>query len=69
MCLFPNPNRKPLALHANCARVFHLSGASEYVEKVLREIEDTKVSESNGESADLLYNALLSRVSSLVISH
>ncbi|OCH88615.1 hypothetical protein OBBRIDRAFT_795086 [Obba rivulosa] len=69
MCLFPNPDRKLLALHASCAQVFHLSGAAEYVEKVLRDIEETKVLASNGGSAYLLHNALLSRISSLVISH
>ncbi|OCH93075.1 hypothetical protein OBBRIDRAFT_802192 [Obba rivulosa] len=49
-------------------KVAHLSGAAEYVEKVLRDIEEMKVLASNGGSADL-HNALLSRISSLVISH
>ncbi|OCH93821.1 hypothetical protein OBBRIDRAFT_724074, partial [Obba rivulosa] len=63
-CQFPIPDRKLLALHSgSCARVFHLSGAAEYVQKVLRDIEETKILASDDGSADLLHNALLSRIS------
>ena len=52
------PNPKFLALHATCCRVAHLSGASEYYEKVLRDIEDSSVLSEDGSSFDLLQSAL-----------
>lgn len=52
---YPLPDSRYLALHAACARVAHLSGAGEYIEKVLRDIESIGVLANNGGS-DPLYN-------------
>ncbi|OCH95084.1 hypothetical protein OBBRIDRAFT_746101 [Obba rivulosa] len=54
-----NPEPKLLALHPDCAQVLHLSGAAQYAEKVLRDMEKTEVLESAGSSADLLHNIAL----------
>ena len=54
----PLPDPRYLALHAACAKVAHLSGAAEYIEKSFRELEDTKVLASNGSSAEALQFAL-----------
>jgi hypothetical protein len=61
----PDPNKLPLPspeylnIHAACARVAHLSGAGEHIDKVLRELEDTKVLSQDGASAEALEYALL----------
>ena len=52
------PDPRYLALHAACARVAHLSGAAEYIERRYRELEDIKVLARNGTSADMLSFAL-----------
>ncbi|KAI0313584.1 hypothetical protein OF83DRAFT_1175544 [Amylostereum chailletii] len=57
-----NPVERPLpdphfvAIHASCAMVTHLSGAAEYIERVLdsRENQDTPVLASDGSMADYL---------------
>jgi hypothetical protein len=36
----PLPNRTFLAIHAACCRIADLSGASDYIEKTLRNMED-----------------------------
>lgn len=62
----PNPQRLPLpsptylAIHAACAKVAHFSGAGEYIRKILRHMEDTRVLAEDGGSAELLHMAMLS---------
>lgn len=53
------PNPQLLELHAACARVARLSGAGEYIEKVLMELEDSKVLAKDGGSALALEYALI----------
>ena len=55
----PLPSPEYLAIHAACARVAHLSGAGEHIDKVLRELEDNKVLSKDGASAEALEHALL----------
>ncbi|KAF5387950.1 hypothetical protein D9615_000667 [Tricholomella constricta] len=57
----PLPDHRYLALHAACARVAHLSGASEYIMQVLRELEHIGVLAYDG-SSDALYYALVRRL-------
>ncbi|PPQ65717.1 hypothetical protein CVT26_000334 [Gymnopilus dilepis] len=56
----PLPDPRYLALHAACARVAHLSGAGEYIDEVLRDLETTGVLAPHG-SSDVLYHALVRR--------
>jgi len=55
----PLPDPSLLALHAACARVSMMSGAVEYFNLILRDMETTQVLASDGKSADLLYTALM----------
>ncbi|GBE88143.1 hypothetical protein SCP_1203730 [Sparassis crispa] len=57
--LLPVPSPDYLALHAACAKVAHLSGAAEYINKVLRDLEEMPVLSEDGSSARLLEDALL----------
>jgi hypothetical protein len=50
----PPPNPKLLALHAACARVAHMSGATEFFDKIHRDAEEMEVLASDGSSAPLL---------------
>jgi hypothetical protein len=54
----PLPNPTYLALHAACAKVAHLSGAGEYIEKTMRDLEEISVLSEDGSSAELLKRAL-----------
>lgn len=56
----PVPDPRYLALHVACAHVAHLSGASEYIDEVLRDLETTGVLAPHGNS-DVLYHALVRR--------
>lgn len=47
-----------LTIHAACARVTNLSGA-EHIDKVSRELEDTKVLSNDGASTEALEHFLL----------
>ncbi|KAI6123723.1 hypothetical protein EDD17DRAFT_1484153, partial [Pisolithus thermaeus] len=49
-----------LAIHAACAKVTHFPGAGEYIRKILRCMEDTRVLAEDGGSAELLLMAMLS---------
>ena len=60
--IYPLPDPRYLALHAACARVAHLSGVTEYIKRVVRDMEDTKVLANNGGSGDVLYHALMRSV-------
>ena len=57
----PLPDPRYLALHAACARVAHLSGAGEYIDKALRDIEETGALANDGPS-HALYHALVRRL-------
>jgi hypothetical protein len=50
----PLPNPRYLELHAAAAHVAHLSGAAEYINKILRDLEEIKVLSEDGSSTDLL---------------
>ncbi|KAF9513999.1 hypothetical protein BS47DRAFT_1454960 [Hydnum rufescens UP504] len=54
----PLPNPRYLEMHAAAAKVAHLSGAAEYIEKTLRDLEEVKVLAADGSSAELLKSAL-----------
>ncbi|KAH9004547.1 hypothetical protein EDB86DRAFT_3240513 [Lactarius hatsudake] len=55
---FPLPNPEYLEIHAACCRVAHLSGAGEYMDKVLEDLEDTRVLSEDGSTAHMLSFAL-----------
>ncbi|GBE87978.1 hypothetical protein SCP_1202040 [Sparassis crispa] len=55
----PLPDSRLLRLHATCAKVAHLSGAGEYIDATLRDMEELKVLASDGGSAHVLLDALL----------
>jgi hypothetical protein len=55
---FPLPNPDYLRIHAACCRVAHLSGAAEYMDKILEDLEDMRVLSNDGSSARLLSFAL-----------
>jgi hypothetical protein len=54
----PLPNPTYLKIHAACCRVAHLSGAGEYMDKVLEDVEDMGVLSKDGSSAHVLEYAL-----------
>ena len=54
----PLPNPKYLAIHAACCRVAHMSGAAEYLDGILRDMEELQVLSEDGASADVLAFAL-----------
>ncbi|KAF9513329.1 hypothetical protein BS47DRAFT_1485733 [Hydnum rufescens UP504] len=56
--LLPLPNPRYLEMHAAAAKVAHLSGAAEYIERTLRDLEEVKVLSADGSSAELLKSAL-----------
>ncbi|KAJ7867771.1 hypothetical protein B0H14DRAFT_333427 [Mycena olivaceomarginata] len=51
---FPLPDPRLLALHAVCARVAHLSGAAEVLDKFDRDVEDVQVLAEDGSMAMFL---------------
>jgi hypothetical protein len=55
----PLPSPEYLKIHAACAKVAHLLGADEHIDKVLRELEHTKVLSNDGTSAEALEHVLL----------
>ncbi|KAF9646068.1 hypothetical protein BDM02DRAFT_3156687 [Thelephora ganbajun] len=50
----PPPDPQLLALHATCARVAHMSGATEFFDRLEWEVEETNVLAPDGSSAHLL---------------
>ncbi|KDQ18928.1 hypothetical protein BOTBODRAFT_184748 [Botryobasidium botryosum FD-172 SS1] len=59
----PRPDPRYLCTHAACCKVANLSGAGQYVEQILRDIErGSSVPSEDGNTAELLLHAL-SRVS------
>ena len=55
----PLPSPELLALHAACAKVAHLSGAGEYVDRILEDMEQIDVLAYDGTSSDILRHALI----------
>ncbi|KAH9026394.1 hypothetical protein EDB85DRAFT_2149232 [Lactarius pseudohatsudake] len=62
----PLPNPDYLEIHAACCRVAHLSGAGEYMDKVLEDLEDTRVLSEDGSTAHMLSFALQKEASAVV---
>ncbi|KAI0351275.1 hypothetical protein OH77DRAFT_1429787 [Trametes cingulata] len=54
----PLPSPKYLRIHAACCRIAHMSGAAEYLDLVLHELEEMQVLACDGTSADVLSFAL-----------
>ncbi|KAH9846326.1 hypothetical protein C2E23DRAFT_744329 [Lenzites betulinus] len=54
----PLPNPEYLTIHAACCRIAHMSGAAEYANKVVCDLEDTRVLAEDGSSAELLIFSL-----------
>ena len=61
--IFPFPSQQLLALHAACAKVAHLSGAGEYIDKFDRDTEDLDILATDGSSFDILTHALVKSMS------
>lgn len=55
----PLPSPRLLALHAACAKVAHLSGAGEYIDRILEETEGICVLAHDGTSSEVLHHALM----------
>jgi hypothetical protein len=62
----PLPNPAYLHIHATCAKVAHLSGASEYIELTWRRLEEICVLAEDGGSSELLNEAILSSAMCLI---
>jgi len=56
--LLPLPHPVMLVLHPTCAKVAHLSGAGEYINKIVDDMETLDVLADDGSSKDLLYHAV-----------
>ena len=56
---YPVPSRKYLEIHAACAKVAHLSGAGECIDRHLEDEEDRQTLDPDGGSADLLDHAIM----------
>ena len=56
----PVPSPELLALHSTCCKVAHLSGASEYIDKIHRDADTIGVLSADGTSGDMLNYALSS---------
>ena len=56
--IFPLPSPTYLSIHAACAKVAHLSGAAECIDKFYRDMEDRKTLSSDGSSASILEEAI-----------
>ena len=54
----PLPSPKYLRIHAVCCRVAHMSGAAEYLDGIIRDMEELQVLSEDGASADVLTYAL-----------
>ena len=59
----PCPSPQLLALHAVCAKVAHLSGAGEHIDKFDRDADDMDVLATDDTSSEVLTNALLKSMS------
>ncbi|KAI5993318.1 hypothetical protein EDD15DRAFT_2439690, partial [Pisolithus albus] len=64
---YPLPDPTYLAIHAACAKVAHLSGAAEHIQKVLERMEGTLVLAEDGGSSEFLYTAILSSIYTVAV--
>ncbi|TFK34404.1 hypothetical protein BDQ12DRAFT_700465 [Crucibulum laeve] len=55
----PVPSPTYLAIHVACTKIAHFSGATEYIDKLYRDLENSTALDTNGASADMLEHALL----------
>ena len=55
---YPVPSRTYLGIHAACAKVAHLSGAGECIDKFHQDLEDWGVLDPDGGSVDILEHAI-----------
>jgi len=55
---YPVPSRTYLGIHAACAKVAHLSGAGQCIDKFYRDLEDWKTLDPDGGSVDMLEHAI-----------
>ncbi|KAK0217286.1 hypothetical protein IW262DRAFT_1449609 [Armillaria fumosa] len=62
----PVPSAALLTLHATCAKVAHLSGAAERIDKLDRDAEDLGVLAHDGSSGVVLSNALLNHMNQVI---
>lgn len=58
----PVPSPELLALHAACAKVAHLSGVGEEIDKFDRDLDDLHVLAADGSSSSVLAHALSDRI-------
>ncbi|KAK0207733.1 hypothetical protein IW262DRAFT_1281698, partial [Armillaria fumosa] len=63
----PVPSAALLALHATCARVAHLSGVAEHIDKLDRDADDLAILAPDGSSAEVLSSALWNRMALVLI--
>jgi hypothetical protein len=63
----PVPAPELLTLHATCCKVANLSGASQHIDKIYRDVDMMDVLEADGSSGDML-NYLLSSLSNPTVS-
>ncbi|TDL19325.1 hypothetical protein BD410DRAFT_792367 [Rickenella mellea] len=54
----PVPSPNYLAIHAACAKVAHLSGAAQCIDKLYQDLDDSTTLDPNGASAEILEHAL-----------
>ena len=52
------PSSRYLEIHAACCKVAHMSGAAEYLDRVMRDMEELPVLAEDGRSAGVLAHAL-----------
>ena len=55
----PLPDPRYLEIHAACCRVAYMSGATEHLNQVMRDMEDTTILAEDGGSAEVLAHAML----------
>jgi len=55
---FPVPSADYLSIHAVCAKVAHLSGAGECIDKFYRDMDDSTTLDPSGLSAEMLEHAI-----------
>ncbi|KAJ1299318.1 hypothetical protein OPQ81_000001 [Rhizoctonia solani] len=51
------PDPRFIAIHAACAKVLHASGMAEFIDRIIRDLEELKVLAEDG-SSDVLFHAL-----------
>lgn len=64
----PLPANEFFQLHRACARVFHLSGAAEYVRSIVRDEEELKMGAGRqGTLMDIDFSSFYDRLTSLAV--